>query len=113
MFDGLIAWLNDKINAVIAWLRDLVVSFVTTLYDLFKDAVVWVIDQVGGGLVSLLGSVSLPSFVSGGLSSVFGAMPASILWIAGELQIGACLAVVGAAYAVRLVRVFVTLFQWS
>lgn len=102
----------DTLTAFWDKLWGLVKDALQALLDLLKDVVVWVIDQVGGAVVSLLGSVSMPSELSGGLQSVFSGMPASMQWVAGELQIGTCLGIIAAAYGVRLVRKFVTLFQW-
>jgi hypothetical protein len=111
--EGLANWLGSKIDAFIAWLRGVLISLLEGIVGVLKDFAVWVVDEVGGAVVGVLNAIELPAFVSGGLQSVFGAVPAPIAWIAGELQVGTCLAIIGAAYVVRLIRIFGTLFQWS
>jgi Protein of unknown function (DUF2523) len=111
--EGLAAWLGAKIDAVLAWARELVVSGFEALLGLLKDAVIWVIDGFGGVTTALLGGISVPASVQSGLGGLFAGLPPSILWGAGELGIPQCLAIIGAAYVVRLVRIVVTLFQWS
>lgn len=94
------------------WLFSLVQAVFTTAWDFIVDVVVHLLDLVLGGLVSLLASVPVPVFMTGGLQAVFTQVDPGILYFVSALGMPQVFAMFGAAYLFRLARKVLTLFQW-
>lgn len=100
------------LDALTGFLTDLFSWLIDSLVSVLRDGVVWVIDQVGGAIVSLMSAVSVPSSISGGLSQFFSQLDSPVLYFVGALGIPTALGFFGAAFGFRLARKVVTLFQW-
>jgi hypothetical protein len=96
-----------------AWLLNLVSSIFTAIWQFFLDVAIEVFDLLLVALVGIFGAISAPSFLTAGLGSLFSGLDPATLYLVGMLRIPEALAMIGVAYGVRLIRVFVTLFQWS
>jgi hypothetical protein len=96
-----------------SWLLGLVGAVFSALWEFVRDAVIEVFDLLLQAIVGLLGAISTPSFLTAGLGSLFSGLDPATLYLVGMLRVPEALAMVGAAYAVRLVRIVATLFQWS
>lgn len=106
--------MSDWLAKITAWLVALVQGIFTQLVTWIHDAALWVFDGVLSALAAAVNAISVPSFLSGGVNvgSYLSGMPAFTLYLLQQLNIGACLSVLGAGIAFRLVRKAVTLGQW-
>jgi len=100
--DGLLDWLWSAIKAVFAalwdFVTDLFVALVGALFDLFA----WIIQHI-----------PVPEFLaSASLSGLFANVDPSILYFVHFFNLPACLGLIGAGVAFRLLRKALTLGQW-
>lgn len=94
------------------WLVTLVTDVFTAVWQFVQDAFIQVFDLVVSGFANLIAAIPVPQFLSNGLGSVFGMLDPGVLYVVSQCGIVAALGVIGAGYGFRLVRKFVTLFQW-
>lgn len=104
------SWLTN----LSTWLVDLIKSAFLALVAFVHDVALWFFDGALSALATLIAAIPAPSFLSGGVNvgSMLSVMPPFTLFVLNQLNIGACLAVISAGVAFRLVRKFTTLFQW-
>lgn len=95
-----------------AWFVLLVKEIFSSAWGFITDALIYIFDLIVGGFASVVASIPVPAFIAGGLQSLFTALDPGILYIVTQCGLPACLAIIGAGYAFRLTRKFVTLFQW-
>lgn len=106
--DWLFGWLED----FVAWIWDVLVAAFGALWDLLYELAVSVVGDVLDAVVALVGAIPVPDFLTDGLGGIFAGLDGAVLWGVTALGIPEGLAMLGAAVGVRLVRKFVTLFQW-
>lgn len=94
------------------WLGGLVADVFAALWSFVKDAIIEVFDLLLQGIVHLVGLLGAPSFLTSGLGSLFADLGPATLFLLGSVRVPEVLAMVGTAYAFRLGRKVVTLFQW-
>ena len=94
------------------WLLNLLKQAFQAAWDFLGDVVVWALDQVVGAFVFLINAIPVPSWLSGGLGSLFGGLDGGVMYVVTQCGLPAALAVIGGGYAFRLARKFFTLFQW-
>ncbi|MCE4555008.1 DUF2523 family protein [Pelomonas cellulosilytica] len=94
------------------WLFNLVKGFFLALWNFVTDAFIGLVDMCVGAMVSLAALIPVPSFMSGGLQSLFGQLDPAIVYLVTASGIPAGLAIIGTAYVFRIGRKVVTLFQW-
>lgn len=94
------------------WLFALIGSLFTDVWAFVKDAAVNVFDLITQAVVALIAAISVPSWLSGGLTTLWGSLDGSTQWILGQLGVPAGLAILGAGFVFRLTRKLVTLGQW-
>lgn len=94
------------------WLWLVVVKVFTSLWDFVADAFLNILDLLVSAFAGLIASIPVPSWMSGGLGSVWGGLDGGILYIVTQCGIPAALAIVGAGYTFRFLRKAFTLFQW-
>lgn len=94
------------------WLLTLVTDVFTAVWQFVQDAFIQLLDLVVTGFATLIASIPVPQFLAGGLGAVFGALDPGVLYVISQCGIAAALGVIGAGYTFRLLRKFVTLFQW-
>lgn len=95
-----------------AWLLSLVKAVFTAGWDWLTDAFIWLFKGLLDAFASLVAMVPVPSFMSQGLATLWGQMPAGVIWILSSVGVPAALAIIGAGFTFRLVRKLVTLGQW-
>lgn len=95
-----------------AWLIDVIKAFFTAIWTFVVDAVVNIVDLLLGALVSLLALIPVPSFLSGGLQSLYGLLDPGIAYVVSAAGLPQALSIIGAGYVFRLGRKVATLFQW-
>lgn len=108
MLDWLFGWLEDAVS----WLWSVVAAVFIAIWDLLYELGIAILSGVLSGVAGLVGLIPVPQFLTSGLQGVFAGLDGSVLWGVGLLGIPEGLAMLGAAVGVRLVRKFVTLFQW-
>lgn len=97
---------------ITSWLLSLVRMVFRDLWDFVQDSLIELLDLFLKALVLVVGSIPVPSFVQGGLGSLFGGLDPHILYFVTMFGVPQALGLFGAAFAFRLARKVVTLFQW-
>jgi len=100
------------LQQITQWFKDLAIAAFTALWDLVTDAAISIADLALGALANLIAAVPLPDFLTGGLQALFGNVGTDIAYMLNQAGFGPAVALYGAGWAFRLVRKFVTLFQW-
>jgi hypothetical protein len=108
--------MNGIINAISAfagWLLSLVVKIFAALFDLLSDVFVNVLDLLLTGFATVLNGIPAPSFLTGAsLQTAFSGLSGDVLFFFGVFNIAPGIALLGAGFAFRMTRKFLTLFQW-
>lgn len=94
------------------WLYNLVKTIFTSLWTFLQDAFIAIFKAIVEAFVSLISAIPVPDFLQGGLTSIWGGLDPGVSYALTQAGLPAALALVGAGYAFRMVRKFVTLFQW-
>lgn len=94
------------------WLLSLVKEFLSSLWTFITDAVINIVDLIGAAIVGLLSMIPVPSFLAGGLQSLYGLLDPGIAYIASASGLPQALGIIGTGYLFRLGRKVATLFQW-
>lgn len=105
-------WLSTKIDNMLAWLGAAFLSLLNGLLEFLKDILVWALNGILTAIVALIELIPVPSFMTGGLTGLFSALPQSLIYLLVETGLVAGLAVVGAGVAFNLTRKIATLGQW-
>lgn len=102
----------DLIASFFTWLLNLLKEFVQFVQDFLYDITVKVFEEVLGIISSVIGSIPVPSGLSGGLQSFLNGVDPGILYFLGKSGFASAVAIIGAGYAFRMTRKVLTLFQW-
>lgn len=94
------------------WLVNLVKAFFGALWNFVVDAFIGLVELLVTALVGLVSAIPVPSFMSMGLQSFYGQLDPGIVYLCAASGLPGALAIIGLGYGFRLVRKFVTLFQW-
>lgn len=94
------------------WLLELVKKAFDAAWDFITDIFVSILAAFLDAISTLLGALPVPSFMSGGLSTVLGQISPDVWFFASHFKFSQCFAVLGAAVVFRLTRKVLTLFQW-
>jgi hypothetical protein len=98
----LTGWIAYAINAVF-----------TALIQLLKDLVTYILGVVLSVVEMAISAIPVPDFIANNsMGSLLGQTGPIVGFFMTELNIGQALTLVGAGYAFRLLRKFLTLFQW-
>ncbi|CAJ0729122.1 DUF2523 family protein [Ralstonia pickettii] len=109
MFDAVI----NALSAFANWLLSGFVAVFAALWQIQEDLMIDGLDLLLNGLSSVLSLLPTPTFLSGlSLQSLFGQLGSDMLFFFGQFRVGEGIALVGAAFAFRMARKVVTLFQW-
>lgn len=95
-----------------AWLVGLIKAAFSALWSFVVDAAIALVELLVGAIVGLISAIPVPSFLAGGLQSVYGQLDPAIVYLLAASGIPAALAILGTGYAFRLARKVATLFQW-
>lgn len=94
------------------WLLELVTKLITAMWAFVQDAFIAFFGLVVKAFVALIAAIPVPGFMQGGLASAWGGLDAGIMYGLSQAGLPAALAIIGAGFAFRMLRKFVTLFQW-
>lgn len=95
-----------------AWLIELAKKFFLAVWDILTDQFIAVADLVLTALAAIIGAIPLPAFLTTGMQGLFSGLDPGVLYLLGASGLTPALAVYGAGWTFRLVRKFVTVFQW-
>ena len=82
------------------------------LLDLLKDIVLFCFDGILSAIVSVVGAIPSPSFLSNGLNSVVSQFSPQLAYYLNFSGLSQGLLIIAAGYLFHLLRKFATLFQW-
>lgn len=99
-------------SAFADWLLGIIKELFGAVWDFVVDLCIALVDLVLVALLALINLLPIPAFITGGLQGLLNAIPSDVWYFAMHFRLGECLAMFGAAYAFRLARKAVTLFQW-
>ncbi len=95
-----------------SWLLGLLKQLFADLWEFISDALLGILDVIITAFVTLVSAIPVPDFLGTGLGSVFAQLDSGVLWLVTQAGVPQGLAVLGLGYAFRLLRKFLTLFQW-
>lgn len=95
-----------------AWLLSLITGLFAAVADFAVDVAVNLLDLLLTALVTLLGAIPAPEFLSSGLQSIYSQLDGGVLYFLNAVGLPTGLGFVSVAVAFRLVRKAATLFQW-
>ena len=105
--------MDGWLESITKWLVELIKSIFGVLFDIVYDILVMIVDAFLSVLVWIVNSLPVPDFfTSHSLSSLFSAIDPSIIFFVSALGIPEGLGIIAGGVSIRLVRKFVTLFQW-
>lgn len=103
----------NAISAFAAWLLSLFVKVFAAVWDLFTDLLINALDLFLQALAGLIVAIPAPAFLSSyKLQSLFSGFTSDILYFVGVFRITEGIALLGLAFAFRMSRKILTLFQW-
>lgn len=101
------------LSRLTGWFSYALNTLFTALVGFFKDLVTYVLAVVLGVVALAISMIPVPTFLQGiSLGSMLGQTGSVVGFFMMNLQIPAALGMIGAGYAFRLLRKFLTLFQW-
>lgn len=105
----MIGWLDDLTD----WFREQFERLFSFLIQLVKDAILWLMEAVLELGATILEKVPVPEFLQNlSIAHMLGQAGPTVAWLVTTLKLGEGLALIGAAYAFRLLRKLLTLGQW-
>lgn len=97
----------------VKWLIDFVKSIITALWDFVSDIFVYLAGLLFDLISYVINHIPVPDFLtSSSLGVMFSGIDPSILYFAQYFKLTECFALIASAVAFRLLRKFLTLFQW-
>ncbi|CAJ0865057.1 hypothetical protein R6138_01152 [Ralstonia thomasii] len=109
MFDAVI----NALTALGQWLNAAFVAIFVALWQITLDLFIEAMDLLLQGVTAVLGLLPAPAFLAGvSLQTLFGSLTGDVLYFFGVFNIGQGIGLLGSAFAFRLLRKVVTLFQW-
>lgn len=106
--DWLFGWLEDFVR----WVWYALIEVFVALWNLFYELAVEVFGGILDAVAAAVGAIPVPGFLDTGMGGLFSGLDGAVLWGVTVLGVPEGLAMLGAAVGVRLVRKFVTVFQW-
>jgi hypothetical protein len=105
--------MDGWLKSISDWFIQLIKSIFEFLFDLVYDLFAYILKTFLEGVVFIVSSIPVPDFLSGhALSGMFSAIDPSIIYFLTALGIPEGLMILSGGYGFRLLRKFVTLFQW-
>lgn len=102
-------WLNDLTN----WLSEQLKELWEAIEEFFGDLLVDGVDALLQLVVVIIDAIPVPDFISSvTICALLGSAGPEVAWAFQTFRIGEGLTLIGAGYAFRLLRKFLTLFQW-
>lgn len=97
---GLFTALFAKLSAIVGWVIDLFKQVFLDVWEMLTDLPLWVMDQVFGLVVSIVGTLDLSALDA--YANTWAALPPEIINAAAYLGIVECGAIILAAIGIRL-----------
>ena len=94
------------------WLLDLIKALFKAGLDFLKDVFIAIVKMVLGLIGDVIAAIPTPEFTTNSLGSMFSKLDPMVLYFVSHLNLTACFGVLAAAFAFRMARKVVTLFQW-
>lgn len=95
-------------DAIIEFIND----FFLTLWELLIELFLAIVEIVLDAVVAIIDSIPVPDFLADGLTGLVADFPPILLYAIEMTGIPECLAILGTAFAFRMLRKVFTLFQW-
>lgn len=101
------------LSKMTAWIANVVHTLFVALVQVLKDFVTYILGVILDLVATAIDSISPPAFLTNySMGALLGQAGPVVGFFLVQLQIGPGLALIGAGYAFRLLRKFLTLFQW-
>lgn len=101
------------LSRLTGWIAYAINTVFTAVVQVLKDLVTYVLAVVLGVVQAAIAAIQPPDFLSTySMGSILGNAGSIVGFFLSEFQVGTALALIGGAYAFRLLRKFLTLFQW-
>jgi hypothetical protein len=101
------------LSRITGWFAYAFNAFFTAIAQFFKDLVIYALAAVLSVVVLAISSIPVPDWIANNsMGSLLGQAGPVAGFFMVKLQIPAALLLIGAGYAFRLLRKFLTLFQW-
>lgn len=95
------------------WLIGLFKALFSAIWDLISDAFIAIVGLLLDLISYVINHIPVPDFLtSSSLGVMFSGIDPSILYFAQYFKLTECFALIASAVAFRLLRKFLTLFQW-
>lgn len=100
------------LNQFTSWLGQLITGWFAAAWDFIADAAISTFGLLLGAVGTLIASIPLPDWMTGGLSTFWTVLPAGMLYLLSAAKVPAALGLIGSGFGFRLLRKVFTLFQW-
>lgn len=105
----MLGWLTELTD----WIRGQVERIWDAVASFFKDVVIFVFESALDLVAIIVDAIPVPDFLGQyNLGTMLGSTGPTVLWVMGEFRIGEALGIIAAGYGFRILRKFLTLFQW-
>lgn len=102
-------WFSDLTNWFLKIFKQIWDAFV----QFVKDVVLFILDIAMQLVTWIISAIPVPDFLSQySIGALLGNAGPTVGWVMSEMKIGQAMAIIAAGYAFRLLRKFLTLFQW-
>jgi len=102
----------DWVGDVLDWLLDVISQIFIGLAEMVQDLGVMLLEVVLDLALVVIGFLTLPTFLAGGLGSYLNAIDPAVLYFLSKSGISAGFELLGAGLMFRLTRKLLTLGQW-
>jgi len=102
----------DWVGKVLDWLLDVISQIFIALSDMIQDLGVMLLEVVLDLFLVLIGFLTLPTFIAGGLDGFLDGIDPAVLYFLSKSGISAGFELLGAGLMFRLTRKLLTLGQW-
>lgn len=101
------------VTKITSWGSGAVSSAGKSFVALIKDGVVWLVSAILGVFAAAIAAIPVPDFIKNySLGTLLSSAGPDVGWFLNTFKVAQGLTVIGAGYAFRLLRKFLTLFQW-
>jgi len=101
------------LSKLTGWIANVVHTFFVAILQVLKDLVTYVLSTILDLIADAISSITPPAFLTNySMGNLLGQAGPIVGFFLVQLRVGEGLALVGAGYAFRLLRKFLTLFQW-
>ena len=112
MIATIVSWFTALLNwiaKIFTWLKGMFLD----LLEFIIDFPLMVLHGILDGVIYVLSMIPVPDFMaSGGLQSLFNALPSEVLYFVNFFGLHIGLGIIGGGVAFRLIRKRLTLGQW-